>query len=66
MRQSKPVTLRMLLSHTSGMYSSTPADQPTEDAKPLAERAASYGRLLQSEPHKQFWYGNADINLRAT
>ena len=62
---AKPVTLRMLLSHTSGMYSSTPADQPSEDALPLAERAKSYSRLLQFEPGRQFWYGNADINLAA-
>lgn len=58
----RPVTLRMLLTHTSGMYSGSPADAPTLDAVPLAERVASYGRLLQFQPGTRFWYGNADIN----
>lgn len=58
----RPVTLRMLLTHTSGMYSGSPADAPTLDAVPLPERVASYARLLQFEPGAQFWYGNADIN----
>jgi CubicO group peptidase (beta-lactamase class C family) len=62
---STPVTLRMLLSHTSGMYSGGPGDLPTEDANPLNERVAGYGRLLQFEPQAQFWYGNADINTAA-
>lgn len=59
---AQAVTTRMLLSHSSGMYSGSPADAPTLDALPLADRVASYGALLQAEPGTQFIYGNADIN----
>jgi CubicO group peptidase (beta-lactamase class C family) len=62
---SRPVTLRMLLNHSSGMYSGSPADDPTLDAKPLAQRVASYARLLQFEPGTRFSYGNADVNTAA-
>jgi CubicO group peptidase (beta-lactamase class C family) len=62
---ARPITMRMLLSHSSGMYSGSPADEPTEDARPLAERVASYGRLLQFDPATRFWYGNADLNTAA-
>lgn len=62
---NRPVTVRMLLSHSSGMYSGSPADSPTLDAIPLAQRVASYGRLLQAEPGTQFIYGNADVNTAA-
>ena len=62
---SRPVTIRMLLNHSSGMYSGSPADSPTLDALPLAQRVASYARLLQSDPGTRFNYGNADINTAA-
>lgn len=59
---ARPVTVRMLLNHSSGMYSGSPADSPTLDALPLPERIASYATLLQFDPGITFWYGNADIN----
>jgi CubicO group peptidase (beta-lactamase class C family) len=59
------VTLRMLLNHSSGMYGGSPADAPTLDAVPLAQRVASYAKLLQFEPGTRFNYGNADINTAA-
>jgi CubicO group peptidase (beta-lactamase class C family) len=62
---SHPVTIRMLLNHSSGMYGGSPADSPTLDALPLAQRVASYSRLLQAEPGTRFNYGNADVNTAA-
>jgi CubicO group peptidase (beta-lactamase class C family) len=62
---ARPVTVRMLLNHSSGMYSGSPADAPTSDVRPLKERVASYGTLLQFDPGTRFWYGNADVNTAA-
>jgi CubicO group peptidase (beta-lactamase class C family) len=62
---NRPVTIRMLLNHTSGMYGGSPADAPTLDAIPLSRRVTSYARLLQFEPGTRFSYGNADVNTAA-
>jgi CubicO group peptidase (beta-lactamase class C family) len=59
---ARPITVRMLLNHSSGMYGGSPGDSPTLDARPLPERVASYATLLQFDPGTRFWYGNADIN----
>ena len=62
---NRPVTIRMLLNHSSGMYGGSPADAPTLDAVPLAQRVVSYAKLLQFELGTRFVYGNADVNTAA-
>jgi CubicO group peptidase (beta-lactamase class C family) len=62
---SHPVTIRMLLNHSSGMYGGSPAESPTLDAIPLAQRVAGYAKVLQFEPGTRFFYGNADVNTAA-
>jgi CubicO group peptidase (beta-lactamase class C family) len=58
-----PITVREVLSHTSGLPFSTPAEKPTLDTLTLREAAQSYGTTpLNSEPGTRYAYSNAGIN----
>lgn len=60
------ITLRQLLSHTSGLPGVSPSETPTLDVSPLSDRVASYGKLsLLFPPGTGFSYGNADVNTAA-
>jgi CubicO group peptidase (beta-lactamase class C family) len=57
------VTIRNLLTHTSGLPFAAPEERPTLDLLPLSTRAADYARLpLQFEPGSKFSYANAGLN----
>jgi len=58
-----PITVRNILSHTSGLPFKSPVETPTLDLFPLAERVKSYAKLaLQFEPDSKYQYANAGIN----
>jgi len=58
-----PITVRNVLSHTSGMPFKSLMEQPTLDLLPLRDAARSYAMTpLQFEPDTKFWYSNAGIN----
>ena len=58
-----PVTVREILSHTSGMPFKSAAEQPTLDELPLRDAVKSYATTpLQSEPGSKYQYSNAGIN----
>jgi CubicO group peptidase (beta-lactamase class C family) len=58
-----PVTVREILSHTSGLPFSSPMEQPTLDGLPLREAVRSYAMVpLQFMPGTKYQYSNAGIN----
>ena len=58
-----PITVRNILSHTSGLAFSSPMETPTLDLLPLRVAAASYAAMaLQFEPDTRYQYSNAGIN----
>jgi len=58
-----PITVREVLSHTSGLPFSSPLEQLTLDALPLSVRLKSHAMLpLQFEPGTRYEYSNAGIN----
>jgi len=58
-----PITVKNVLSHTSGLPFSSPLEQPTLDLLPLAARVRSYAMLpLEFEPDTKYEYSNAGIN----
>jgi len=62
-RPAHPITVRNVLSHTSGLPFSSPLEQPTLDLLPLATRVRSYAMLpLEFEPDTKYSYSNAGIN----
>jgi CubicO group peptidase (beta-lactamase class C family) len=62
-RPVHPITLRNLLTHTSGLPFSSPIERPTLDLYPLALRVRSYAMLpLEFEPDSKYQYSNAGIN----
>jgi len=62
-KPSHPITVREILSHTSGMPFSSPAEQPTLDLLPLREAVQSYVKTpLESDPGTKYRYSNAGIN----
>jgi CubicO group peptidase (beta-lactamase class C family) len=64
--RARDITVRQLLTHTSGLPGRSPVETPTLDLLPLAERVASYGEArLFTRPGTEFLYGNADINTVA-
>jgi len=62
-RPAHPITVRNVLSHTSGLPFSSPIEEPTLDGLPLAARVRSYAMLpLEFEPDTKYSYSNAGIN----
>lgn len=58
-----PITVRNILSHTSGLPFRSPMEQPTLDLLPLRVAAASYAMTpLEFEPGSKYQYSNAGIN----
>jgi CubicO group peptidase (beta-lactamase class C family) len=61
-----PITVRNVLSHTSGMKFSSPQEKPTLDALTLKDAVLSYAMMpLQHEPDSKYMYSNAGINTAA-
>lgn len=63
---ARPITVRDVLSHTSGLPFKSPIEQPTLDALPLEDAVKSYAKeALLFEPGSDFLYSNAGINTSA-
>lgn len=61
-----PITVREVLSHTSGLPFKSKAEQPTLDGLPLRDAVASYAKTpLTFEPGTKYTYSNAGINTAA-
>lgn len=59
----RPVLVRDVLTHTSGLPFRSPMESPTLDLFPLADRVRGYAKLpLSFEPGTKFQYSNAGIN----
>jgi CubicO group peptidase (beta-lactamase class C family) len=62
-RPRHPITVREILSHTSGMPFKSAVEEPTLDLLPLANAVRSYALTpLQYEPGTKYQYSNAGIN----
>lgn len=62
-KAKRPITVRDVLSHTSGMPFASAKERPTLDGLTLKEGVASYAETpLQSEPGARWSYSNAGIN----
>lgn len=58
-----PITVRNVLSHTSGLPFKSALEEPTLDLFPLSARVRSYAMTpLDFEPDKNYRYSNAGIN----
>ncbi|MCE9563073.1 MAG: beta-lactamase family protein [Planctomycetes bacterium] len=58
-----PITVRQILSHTSGLPFSTPEESPTLDKLTIKDSVASYVKNgLKTEPGTAYAYSNAGIN----
>lgn len=58
-----PITVRNILTHTSGLAFASPKEKPTLDALPLAEAVKSYTEQpLTFQPDSRYSYANAGIN----
>ena len=65
-KPAHPITVRNVLSHTSGMRFSSPVEKPTLDALTLQVAVRSYAMMpLQFEPDTKYQYSNAGINTAA-
>ena len=61
-----PITVRNLLTHTTGLPYKSPVEEPTLDVLPLAVRVRSYaGLTLEFEPGSKYQYSNAGMNTAA-
>jgi CubicO group peptidase (beta-lactamase class C family) len=64
-RPKHPISVRNILTHTSGLPFSTPLEGPL-DQYPLSARVRSYAMApLDFEPDSKFQYSNAGINTAA-
>jgi CubicO group peptidase (beta-lactamase class C family) len=62
-KPKQPITVRQILSHTSGMPFRSAKEEPTLDLLPLREAVLSYAATpLQTEPGTKYAYSNAGIN----
>jgi CubicO group peptidase (beta-lactamase class C family) len=62
-RPRRPITVRDVLSHTSGMPFSSALERPTLDLLPLRVAVGSYAMTpLQFQPGSKYQYSNAGIN----
>jgi CubicO group peptidase (beta-lactamase class C family) len=62
-RPKHPITVRNILSHTSGLPFRSAIEEPTLDLLPLAQRVLSYSMTpLEFEPDSKWSYSNAGIN----
>ena len=62
-KPARPVMLRDLLSHTSGLPFRSAAEEPTLDGIPLAAATRTYAMTpLEAEPGAKYQYSNAGIN----
>jgi CubicO group peptidase (beta-lactamase class C family) len=65
-KPAHPITIKNILSHTSGLPARSPIEVPTLDRLPLADRVRSYAMLpLDFEPDTKYQYSNAGINTAA-
>ena len=61
-----PITVRNVLSHTSGLPFKSALEEPTLDLFPLTARVRSYAMTpLEFEPDSKYQYSNAGINTAA-
>jgi CubicO group peptidase (beta-lactamase class C family) len=62
-KPSHPITVRNILSHTSGLPFKSDMEEPTLDLLPLAVAARSYAMTpLDFDPDSKYQYSNAGIN----
>jgi CubicO group peptidase (beta-lactamase class C family) len=62
-RPKHPITVKNVLSHTSGLPFRSAIEQPTLDGLPLREAVRSYALTpLEFEPDSKYQYSNAGIN----
>ncbi len=65
-KPSQPMTVKQVLSHTSGMRFSSPLEKPTLDMLTLRDAVRSHAlQPLQWEPGSKYQYSNAGINTAA-
>ncbi len=65
-KPAHPITVKNVLSHTSGMRFSSSLERPTLDRLPLRDAVGSHALLpLQWEPDTRYQYSNAGINTGA-
>jgi CubicO group peptidase (beta-lactamase class C family) len=63
-KPAHPITVREVLSHTSGLTFRSPQEQPTIDVLPLKDAVNSYTKTnLLFEPGSSYQYSNAGINV---
>jgi CubicO group peptidase (beta-lactamase class C family) len=62
-KPTHPITVKNVLSHTSGLPFSSPIEKPTLDLLPLSARVRSYAMLpLEFDPDSKYKYANAGLN----
>ena len=60
---NRTITVRNVLSHTSGLPFKSSIEEPTLDQLSLAERVRSYAKTpLNTQPGTKYAYSNAGIN----
>lgn len=63
LRVSHPITVKNILTHTSGLPFTSAIEKPTFDLQPLAERVKSYTAApLILQPDTKYSYSNAGFN----